>query len=294
MADSAAYLPAVPAAAEDVNLRGVRHRLHRWGPREGRPLVLLHGWMDTGRTWQFVVDALAAQRHVVALDWRGFGDSDWVADGYYFPDYLADLEALLDREVGDDAVDLVGHSMGGNVAGLYAGIRPRRIRRLALVEGFGTRARDPAEAPDNYARWLDQWRSPPTLQAPESPEAFADRLRERHPHLPADRALFVAQCWLRAAAGGMWQLRGDPAHKRTNPVLYRLEEAEACWRRIQAPVLWVVGSASGALSAFDGEAEVERRRSVIGAERVVIDDAGHMIHHDQPQALAAVLESFLG
>lgn len=291
MADTQMYVPRRVPRAEDLYLRGVRHRLWCWGPATGRPLVLLHGWMDTGQTWQFLVDALARERRIVAPDWRGFGDSQWMPGGYYFPDYLADLDGLLDHVAGDEPVDLVGHSMGGNVAGLYAGVRPQRIRRLALVEGFGARTREPEEAPDNYARWLDQWHAPPELHEPESLEAFAQRLQQRHPHLTADRALFVAGAWLRPEGDG-WQLRADPGHKRRNPVLYRLAEAEACWQCITASALWVVGNDSRTVSWFGGEEELARRRGIIGAEEVRIDAAGHMIHHDQPEALAAVLEPF--
>lgn len=290
------YQPARPARAQWQRVRGVRYRLHCWGPTSGRPLVLLHGWMDTGLTWQFLVDALAGERRVVAPDWRGFGESDWAPGDYYFPDYLADLDALLDAIAGEDAaapVDLVGHSMGGNVAGLYAGVRPGRIRRLVLVEGFGARARAPEEAPENYARWLEQWREPPSLQEPESLAAFAHRLNLRHPHLTRERALFVAQCWLQRSADGGWRLRADPGHKRGNPVLYRLEEAEACWRQIAAPTLWVVGRESRTLSWFGGWEELERRRRLIGAQLELIDAAGHMIHHDQPQALARCMEAFV-
>lgn len=293
MVEAGGYQPRRPARAERLALRGVDYHLHCWGPDSGRPLVLLHGWMDTGLTWQFLVDALAGGRRIIAPDWRGFGDSQWVPGGYYFPDYLADLDALLDAVAGEEPVDLVGHSMGGNVAGLYAGVRPERIRRLALVEGFGARARTAGEAPGNYARWLDQWRQPPTLQTPESPGAFAERLMERHPHLTHERALFVAGCWLRRADDGGWQLRADPGHKRGNPVLYRLEEAEACWRQITAPVLWVVGLESRTLSWFGGWEELERRRDVAGAQPVHVEGAGHMIHHDQPETLAAHLEAFL-
>ncbi len=291
MAETGAYTPRRVPRAETWWLRGVRHRVWCWGPDGGRPLVLLHGWMDTGQTWQFLVDALASERRVIAPDWRGFGDSEWVLGGYYFPDYLADLDALLER-VGGEPVDLVGHSMGGNVAGLYAGVRPTRIRRLALVEGFGARARDASEAPENYARWLDHWQTPPALHEPDSLENFAGRLQLRHPHLTNERALFVAAAWLRPEGDG-WQIRADPGHKRRNPVLYRLEEAEACWRCITAPALWVVGNDSRTLSWFGGEEELKRRREIIGAEEVRIDRAGHMIHHDQPEALAGSLETFL-
>jgi pimeloyl-ACP methyl ester carboxylesterase len=90
-------------------------------------------------------------------------------------------------------------------------------------------------------------------------------------------------------------LCADPAHKRINPVMYRLEEAEACWRRVTAPVLWVEGAQSLTpqqigLSAGDIES---RKRCFARLQSHVIADAGHMLHHDQPEALARVIEGFL-
>ncbi|RTL52111.1 MAG: alpha/beta fold hydrolase, partial [Rhodocyclaceae bacterium] len=126
--------------SEFVPVRHLRYHVRCWGQATpGQPpLVLLHGWMDVAASWQFVVDALVTERHIIAPDWRGFGFTEGgKVDHYWFPDYLADLECLLDHYAAATPVDLVGHSMGGNVAMLYAGVRPERIRRLVNLEGFG-------------------------------------------------------------------------------------------------------------------------------------------------------------
>ena len=88
-----------------TTLRGLRAHLLVWGdPRStsaAQPLLLmLHGWMDVAASFQFVVDALPDDRCIVALDWRGFGLSEHTdSDSYWFPDYLADLDALLGSPV---------------------------------------------------------------------------------------------------------------------------------------------------------------------------------------------------
>ena len=106
--------------------------------------------------------------------------------------------------------------------------------------------------------------------------------------------MFLAKCWGREE-GGRVSLRADPAHRRINPVLYRLEEAEACWRQVSAPVLWVEGAetrtpAQIGLTAAD---LAQRKACFARLEAQVIADAGHMLHHDQPQRLAGVIEDFL-
>ena len=144
--------------SEFTTLRTIPYHVRQWGtPRPGQPpLVLVHGWMDVAASYQFVVDAFAEDRHILAPDWRGFGLSgSGGVDSFWIPDYLADLDFLLDHYAPGQAVDLVGHSMGGHIAMLYAGIRPARIHRLVNLEGFGMPATRPSQAPGRYAEWMD-------------------------------------------------------------------------------------------------------------------------------------------
>lgn len=300
------YLPRRAARSLFVTVRGLRYHLLAWGDAslvtpERPPLVLLHGWMDVAASFQFMVDALEAERYVIAADWRGFGQSDPSgSDGYWFPDYLGDLDALLDHpELGlaGQSVDLLGHSMGGNVVMLYAGVRPERIRRLISLEGFGMPATVPEQAPKRYRQWLDELKQPARLKPYDSLADVAARLRKTNPLLPEDKAAWLAPHWSRRGDDGQWQILGDAAHKRVNPLLYRVEEVLACWRQIAAPLLWVEGDRTEMekwwghrypRSEFDA-----RLGAVPKVERHVLSPAGHMLHHDQPEALARRLESFL-
>ena len=174
----------------DADLRGIRHHLWRWGPQASAPVVLLHGWADTGETFQFLVDCLPDDWSLAALDWRGFGRSERGPGGaYWFPDYLADLDALLDALSPDRPVRVIGHSMGANVVSLYGGTRPERLERIALLEGFGLAAPPPAAAPERYRQWLEQLRgAPPRFASYASFDTFAGFLARRHPRLTLERA----------------------------------------------------------------------------------------------------------
>ena len=294
------YTPRRLHRDEFLTLRDLRHHLLRWGqPLPGRaPLVMLHGWMDVGASFQFVVDALSDDREVIAMDWRGFGLSETTgADCYWFPDYLGDLDALLDIVSPDAPVDLLGHSMGGNVVMSYAGVRQNRIRRLVNLEGFGMPDMSPAAAPERLAKWLDELKDPPTLRPYVTLADVAERLRKTNPRLPADKAAWLASHWSRPTSEG-YRLNADPAHKLANPVLYRKAEVLACWQRITAPTLWVEGS-DDQLTRFWGSRypreEFESRLALVpDLQRTVLQNAGHMLHHDQPEALAARLQAFLG
>ena len=305
------YTERRPATDRWVDVRGLRYHLRCWGhpglaTPERPPLVLMHGWMDVAASFQFMVDALHAsegqidgeRRHIIAADWRGFGLTDTPhGDSYWFPDYLADLDSLLDlvlaEHPGVPQVDLLGHSMGGNVVMSYAGLRPGRIRRLVNLEGFGLPRTTPDLAPKRLLQWLDELKTPAELRDYDSAQAVAARLMKNNPLLPIDKADWLAQHWARPDAAGRWQILGDPAHKRVNPVLYQVEEVLATWRNIQAPVLWVEGDQTD-VSQWWGKRysreEFETRLAVVPyVRRAMLSPCGHMLHHDQPEALATVL-----
>jgi pimeloyl-ACP methyl ester carboxylesterase len=281
-----------------LEIRGLRYHVRRWpavSSSAGAPkMVLLHGWMDVSASFQFLVDALRKDWDVYAPDWRGYGLTDWgKSDCYWLPDYLADLDLLLDH-IEKDPVNLVGHSLGGNVASLYAGVKPARVAKLVNLEGFGMQATRPEQAPKRYARWLEELRDPSRLRPYASFAALADRLQQGNPRLSREKAEFLALHWGREEGAGV-VLRGDPAHKIVNPVLYRYEEVRACWQQVAAPVLWVAAAGSDTLKriGLDDAQHAERRSAFRNLTYETVQDAGHMLHHDQPEAVAQLIESFL-
>jgi len=280
-------------------IRGLRYHVRRWpppSPRPGAPKVfVLHGWMDVSASFQFVVDALQGDWDVYAPDWRGYGLTEWgKSDSYWFPDYLADLDRILEHFAPQDAVNLVGHSLGGNVAALYAGIRPQRVAKLVNLEGFGMAPTRPEQAPKRYARWLNELHERPSLRPYKDFDALAERLRKGNPRLTREKAEFLAHHWGREQ-GQSVVLRSDPAHKIVNPLLYRIEEVQACWRQVSAPVLWVDAAESDTLKrlGLSDAQHAERRNSFQTLKHVTLREAGHMLHHDQPEEVARLIEEFL-
>lgn len=297
------------ARIASVPIRTLNYHVRLWGDAHADrpPLVLLHGWMDVGASYQFVVDAFtdafAAGRQIIAPDWRGFGHSRPPApcDSYAFVDYLADLDQLLDHFAGERPVDLVGHSMGGNVAMMYAGVRPARIRSLVNLEGFGMPATRPAQAPRRLAQWMDEIRQfergDKALAHYDSADGVALRLMKTNPRLAGDKASWLARHWAEQDAQGRWHILGDAAHKVVNPLLYRVDEALALYAAITAPVLSVhAGDDSLARwwkQSYSLQEYLQRLTHVRDCRTAVVQDAGHMLHHDQPQAVAALIEDFV-
>jgi pimeloyl-ACP methyl ester carboxylesterase len=285
------------ARHETLQLRGLEIHLRRWGPAPSPacvPLYCLHGWLDTGDTFQFLADEFAVDRAIVALDWRGFGRSAWAQDGYAFSDYLADLEALLNLFSPRAPVMLLGHSMGGNVACLYAGVRPERVRCIVNLEGFGLPATVPSQAAARMRQWLDELQLTPSFNEYDSFDQLSGAIQQRHPRIDAARARFLATAWAYADEQGRVRLRGDARHKRVFPLLYRRDETEACWREIKAPMLALAGAQSSYLAQWrDNSAVEDFRRCVPGSTVNVVAGLGHLLHLERPDVVAPLIEEFL-
>ncbi len=288
-----------PSRSEFINIRGLQTHIRHWGNEAAPLIVMVHGWMDVAASFQFVVDCLQNEWHVIALDWRGFGLTEAPkTDTYWFPEYLADLDALLDHFQPDEPVNLLGHSMGANVAALYAGVRPERVRKLINLEGFGMPLSHPKQAPSRYRKWLDELRVTPTMRTYASQAEVAGRLQKTNPRLSDERAAFLSQHWARENAQGQWEILGDPVHKNSSPLLYRVEEVMACWQKITAPVLWVEANDTDVWRWMgpkdEARIEIDRRITFIPkVQTEMIMEAGHMLHHDQPEILAKMVEQFL-
>ncbi len=291
-----AYQPRRPPRHETREFRGLAHHLVRWGPDSDDPVLFLHGYADAAATFQFVADELSPELPVVAIDWRGFGQSARAPGGcYWFPDYYADLEQFVDALCPQRPARLVGHSMGANVAMIYAGVRPERVRALVNLEGFGLPRTTPDQAPARIAKWLDQLRDGEEFGDYDDLAQLAARIAKRNPQLGRERAEFVAACWSAPLPGGGVRLLADPAHRLVNPYLYRREEMEACWRRIAAPVLLVLGDRSELVARLGMEGGIGTFRPLVAKLSVeTVAGAGHMLHHEEPRAVARLIESFLG
>ncbi|WP_294766242.1 alpha/beta hydrolase [uncultured Rhodoferax sp.] len=290
--------------SEFVPIRNLTYHVQVWGePAPGKvPLVMVHGWMDVAASYQFVVDAFAQNHYIIAPDWRGYGKTPaGDADNFWFPDYLADLDFLLDHYAPGQPVNLVGHSMGGNVVMLYGGVRPERIRRLVNLEGFGLPATRPAQAPGRYASWMDELKKlhagEMDLKAYDSADGVARRLMKTNPRLGQDKADWLARHWAAETAEGQWAIQGHAAHKVTNAQLYRVDEVQALYQRLTMPVLAVEASDNSLEMWWKGKftlAEYHERLKVVPQVEIArIDNAGHMMHHDQPDVLAALIERFI-
>jgi len=256
-----------------------------------RTVVLVHGYMDAGGTWDLVAPALAAQGlRVLAPDMRGFGDGARTPKGsyYHFVDYVFDLADLVETLSPREPIALVGHSMGGTIATLFAGTFPERVARLALVEGVGPPDNPYEVGPTRMRGWIDQVRAArargkgrPTFSEEEAlrrmaanhPSVDPKVLAHRLPHLAAD------------AGEGRVAWHFDPLHRTMAPMPFFAKLFVEFAKKVTCPVLFVTGGPLG----YHPPDEAERIAAFADCKHVDLPSAGHMVHWTQPDALAPLL-----
>jgi pimeloyl-ACP methyl ester carboxylesterase len=280
-------------ASEFLRVRGLRYHVRRFGDPGRPPVFLLHGWGDVSATFAPLAAPLAQRWQVLAPDWRGFGHSQWAAGGYWFPDYVADFAVIADHYSAHAPILLIGHSMGGQAASLYAGLHPERVRKLVLLDSLFLPDRGAAAAPRTWRKWLEATRAPRAPRTYPSFEDLAARVRRTHPQLEAAQALFVARCWGREDGHGRVVLCADPLHYLSGPRPYRQDENDAIWCEVTASTLFLDGGRSAFAQGLPA-AETQRRRAQFRSRcEAVIAEAGHMLHFDAPEVTARAVAEFL-
>jgi pimeloyl-ACP methyl ester carboxylesterase len=287
-------------AAKRVPINGLTYRVLEWAPdpsvASGATALLLHGFMDAGSTWDQVAPELAsAGLRVLAPDLRGFGDSGRIGEGgyYHFPDYVLDVADLVNQLVLPAPLYLVGHSMGGTVATLYAGTFPERVAKLALLEGIGPPDMPPESGPVRFRKWIDDVHALRARAGGERAIGSRDdalrRLSASHPGVDVEvlRGRLAHLVRDSDGAGGLaWA--HDALHKTMSPMPFSARLFVEFVKRIEAPALFVDGGPLG----FHPPDEEERLAAFRKIERRTIDGAGHMMHWTKPAELADALTQF--
>ena len=280
-----------------IAAQGLRLHYLEWGEPISEPLILVHGFLDQAQSWGPFVAALQNLTKqplwIVAPDCRGHGDSGWVGAGgyYHFPDYVYDLDCVI-QALGVKTVKLIGHSMGGTISLLYTGAFPQRVVRLALIEGIGPPGMDFSDAPARMEKWIAEVRQRGREHFREysSVEAGAGQLQQTNPRLKSEVALDLARSGMKQSPTGKWVWKFDPLHRTTAPQPFYAAQAIEFLRRITCPVLVVDGAESHQMQRRDKQ---QRLEEIKDRKQIVIENAGHMVHQDNPPALAKAVSGFL-
>lgn len=280
-----------------IDSLGLPLHILEWGEPSGQPIILVHGFLDQAQSWKFLVGEMLERSgkllRIIAADCRGHGDSGWVGAGgyYHFPDYVRDLDRVIETAQAD-SVYLVGHSMGGTISFLYAGAFPSKVGKLVLIEGMGPPGMSFSDAPLRMAHWLTEVRERGRGHFREytSVEAGADQLCQTNPRLQREFARELAQTGMKQNPGGKWVWKFDPLHRTSAPQPFYTDQALEFFRRITCPVMIVDGGESRQTRRSDKQ---ERYDALRDRTIVTVQNAGHMVHQDNPARLAELLVRFL-
>ena len=277
-------------------VRGLRVAFHTWGDREKPVILFFHGFMDNGLSFNRTARLLEDDFFLVAPDFRGHGRSDWIGDGgyYHFNDYFSDVDRLIDV-IGCEVFSVVGHSMGGAIALGIAAMKQENVQRLILLEGLCVEFEPISAFAERLRVWSRDTKRPDAdggvlhrksrRRTMDTIEDAARHFRAYNPRLSEERALELALAFAEKVEKGFaW--RFDPLHRTRSSRPYFREYAHALWGEIVCPVTSVVGGESS-LRASDEE---ERHR-MLKAEVVRVEDAGHNIHHEQPDTVANIVRA---
>jgi pimeloyl-ACP methyl ester carboxylesterase len=245
------------------------------------PLLLVHGGLDHARNWDWVARSLREHFHVYAMDLRGHGNSAWAPGALYsIAEHVFDVAALVDV-LGGGPVHLMGHSLGGILTLLYAGLYPDRVRKVVAIEGLGfpTAHRIHRPAPERMRAWIENVRQTEKLEPRSYPnlEAAVARMQEANPHLSAEVARHLTLHGTNWNADGSLSWKFDNYVRNVPPYGHNVDEQLAIYAEIACPVLLVWGRES-----WLPDPDTEDRALAIRGRRVLkVDGAGHWVHHDR-------------
>lgn len=256
-----------------VHANGLRlHYLDYGG--EGRSILCLHGVTAHAWVWRDVARRLRSVGRVIALDLRGFGDSQWSpTQRYTTSNHLEDVAAVV-ASLGLDEFDLVGSSWGGLIGIAFAAAHPGRVRKLALVDVAPSSSQGEEEVPPREGSFDDH-------------AAAVAQERGANPHAPDDLVDAVAAFGTRSGEGGRLHLKQDPYFLSRWP--FRADDRWEELRALTVPVL-VVHAAN---SFIPSEVAQKMASEARDATLVEIPDSGHVIPAENPLALAEALAGFL-
>jgi pimeloyl-ACP methyl ester carboxylesterase len=282
---------------KSIDAAGLNIHYLEWGEPAGELIILVHGFLDHAHSWRpfvaFLQEKSKKPLWIVAPDSRGHGDSGWVGAGgyYHFPDYVFDLHCLI-QNLGASRLALIGHSMGGSISFLYTGTFPQRVASLVLIEGMGPPGSLFSDAPPRMEKWISEVRGRGRNHFRQYPSiaAGARQLQQNNPRLNSEFAFELAQTGLRQNTSGKWVWKFDPLHRTTAPQPFYTEQAIEFLRRIKCPALTIEGKESHQTERTDKQ---ERFEAISNRRHVVIENAGHMVHQDNPEALAQTVSEFL-
>jgi pimeloyl-ACP methyl ester carboxylesterase len=276
-----------PRRDYSLQVQGLTLHVTEWGDKNSRPVIMLHGIRGYAETFTTVAEELQPAYRVIAFDQRGRGESDWdPAHNYYADAYVADLEGVC-AALGIERFDLLGHSMGGINALVYAAANPDRVDRM-VIEDAGPGAFENSKGAQRIQRELET--TPVAFPDWDSAAAYMRELRPTITEAAREERL---RSMLKPRTDGGFTWRHDHegiASTRLRPDPQRVPDLVSAVRAVRCPTLVLRGGRSDYLQPEMAEDMVRLNPLIQWRE---IPDAGHYVHDDQPEAFCREVREFL-
>lgn len=271
-------------------LGGLEHTLYHWDQGSETTLLFLHGFLDVGLGFSFVVNALMETGwNFVALDWRGHGRSAWIPDGgyYHFIDYVRDLEDCV-RLLDATSLYIVGHSMGAMALTAWLGVTKQNVSGAVLLEALGPMPAMADKGVGRIEKWLADLKHVGEPRYFQSESVVVQKLAKLYGQVSHQRVVQIAK-WATMVDDKGLRWRYDPLHRTQNPIPIPEGLAQNLWRSIQVPLLWVGGRESPWAGArLDWWLNL---RPTLRRQR--LPNAGHMLQYEMPVEVGRCIRSFI-
>ena len=273
-----------------------RLKLHflDWGNEGAEHLLLIHGVQDHCHNWDWTSEALCQDYHVVVPDLRGHGDSGWsIGAGYTNLDYVYDIAQLVETEA-LNRVHLIGHSMGGTIASLFAGLYPERVASLTSLEGVGGfwyRQTAEVHPQARIREWITDMRNlagRTPRKYPTLSHAFR-RMQQSNPHLSKERARHLTTHGSNRNEDGTYTWKFDNYSHGRSPASLSHDDMTQIWEKITCPVL-LLNAAEGFEHRTGQDDSLKHFKT---ARLIDVEQAGHWLHHDQLEVCLGHIRDFL-
>ena len=268
-----------------VTANELRFHYLDWGYPDSPAMLLLHGFAQTCHSWDFVALSFCDRFHVMALDQRGHGDSDWSPDGDYSPEaHQRDLHAIVEALGLNDFV-LIGLSMGGRNSFTYAANSGDKVKALVIVDAAPENLRGGGE---NIRRFVQQ------EDELDSVDEFVARVQRFNPRRPVEQIRGSILHNLKQLTNGKWSWKYD---KRLRSPERRMgsdpQAAERLWGYVESlrcPTLVVRGGASDVVALETADA---MRGRIPNGRLATVENAGHLVMGDNPAGFQRAVAGFL-
>jgi pimeloyl-ACP methyl ester carboxylesterase len=261
-----------------------------WGDETLPPLLALHGWLDNAASFGALAPLLASRFHVVAVDLPGHGRSGHRPPGgwYHYVEYLADIQAVVSA-LGWRRYSLLGHSLGGATASIFAAAQPDAVETLVLIESLGPLTAAPDAALEQLRRGMSQRAGFSAKSLRVFPDmSLAVRARMQANALSEAAATALVERGLAAVPGG-WSWSSDARLTLASPLRYTEAQIQNILRGIAAPTLVVLAQPT---TPYLPETMMRARAACVADITMQHLPGNHHLHLENAAPVAAAILAF--